>query len=63
MTVGVLAVARARFPPWHVHPTVWLVVAAMEGLYLVGLRRFRPEGERASRAQVVTFSAGVVARA
>ena len=61
MTVGVLAVARARFPTWHVHPTVWLVVAAMEGLYLLGLRRFRPEGARVSRAQAVTFSAGVLA--
>ena len=28
-----------RLPPWHAHPDVWLLIAAVEGGYLWAIRR------------------------
>ncbi len=50
-----------RLPPWHLHLDVWLVLASVEALYLVALRRRRrstgPPG--ASARKVTLFSTGV----
>jgi putative membrane protein len=61
-------------PPWHVHPTVWLVMALLEGTYLLAIRdrdrrraaavdagaapALAPE-PAASRRQITLFSLGV----
>jgi putative membrane protein len=52
-------------PAWHPHPDVWLIVLALEGGYLFGLRHLGPrpgprEEPPASRRQVVLFSLGVL---
>ena len=45
-----------RLPPWHAHPDVWLLIAAVEGGYLWAIRR---GGGPVTRRQVVTFTTGV----
>ncbi|MCA1692304.1 MAG: cytochrome c oxidase assembly protein [Actinobacteria bacterium] len=54
-------VTRAGLPGWHLHPDVWLLLALLEGAYLLALRRHAARtGEGAARpAQIVLFSAGV----
>ncbi len=51
-------------PTWHPHPSVWVVVLGLEGLYLLALARHGPRhvepGERpASGGQIALFTAGV----
>jgi putative membrane protein len=51
---------------WHPHPEVWLLVAVLQGGYLLALRRLGPRnvspGDRpATRAQVASFTLGVLA--
>jgi putative membrane protein len=54
-------VIAAAFPAWHVHPTVWLVVAGLWTGYHVGLRRAGAEGgQRATPAQRRLWAAGVL---
>lgn len=45
---------RVGFPHWHLHPDVWALVFLIEGAYLLAVR-----GGKASRRQVVCFTAGV----
>jgi putative membrane protein len=52
-------------PPWHVHLDVLLLVVALEGGYLWAVRRLgprsvHPDDPVVTRAQVVSFSLGVV---
>jgi putative membrane protein len=58
--------ADAAFPAWTPHPDVWLLVAALAVGYAAALRRLGPRlapagTPVATRFQIATFSAGVVA--
>ena len=72
MTAAVVLgdVARARFPDWHFHPDVWLLVAVLGGTYLLALHRERRRRAAAgrsvpdsrpvvSRRQLIAFGAGL----
>ena len=50
-----------ELPGWHFHPDVWVLVAVLEGAYLLALRgeSRRLGAPAARRAQVVAFTAGV----
>lgn len=54
-----------RLPPWHAHPSVWLLFGGLEAAYLIAISRRRrdavPWQERASRRKVALFSLGMLA--
>ncbi|MFM8237107.1 MAG: cytochrome c oxidase assembly protein [Actinomycetota bacterium] len=57
---------RASFPAWVAHPDVWLLVAGLAVGYAAALRRLGPRlapagTPVATRLQVVSFSAGLLA--
>jgi len=53
-----------RLPDFHIHPDVWLVMAAVWGAYLAAVRRHRAVAEPGegpqTRRRTVLFSAGVL---
>ncbi|MER3452515.1 MAG: hypothetical protein C4344_02175 [Acidimicrobiia bacterium] len=52
--------AAAAFPPYHQHPSVWVVAVLLEGGYLWALRAAaRHPEERASRRQLAAWTVGV----
>jgi len=59
-------VVRASFPAWVPHPDVWLLVAALAVGYAAALRRLGPRLAApgtpvATRLQITSFSAGLLA--
>jgi len=53
------ALAAVRFPEWHVHADVWLLLGAVLGAYLLAVRVGRTRGEVTDRKQVFLFCSGV----
>jgi putative membrane protein len=56
----------SALPPWHAHPDVWLLLAALAGGYFWAIRRLgprsvHPDDPIATRGQIASFSAGVLA--
>lgn len=46
---------------WHAHPSVWVVIGLVSGLYAAAIRIVGAElGERATRRQITVFYAGVL---
>lgn len=56
----------ARVPSWHIHPDVWLLIAAIVGAYTLLVRRVGPRfaspgAPAVTRRQVICFGLGVAA--
>jgi putative membrane protein len=57
---------RAPFPPYEIHPDVWLIVGGIAAAYVVALVRlgplYAPDAKRpATRLQMMCFGAGMLA--
>jgi putative membrane protein len=57
-----IAVVRAGFPGWHLHPDVWALVILLGGAYYLTLQKeaARTGAPSATRMQKVAFTAGVL---